>query len=274
MSSTASASWPTRAKNPRLLVEIPRPTHFSPTFSSPPREDSHEDPEGGVVVAHDAARLPEQDFISLILHQNSNDDVHELCRARLDYLIDTDDARKMQRTPFWRIAMYRFPAIMLTLCLELVVAAIIDRYTPIRTVFPLLSAFFPVLSSISGNVGLQASTTTLRALATGHASNSSFHDVMRVMLKEFLSALMIAIVAGIVLTGIGLAWSGSLAFGLVTGFSILVSSSCGGIIGSTGPLLFKKLGIDPALTAGPFETAVQDMVGVAVYLGLANAILG
>ncbi|KAJ3182087.1 hypothetical protein HDU87_000433 [Geranomyces variabilis] len=218
--------------------------------------------------------LPEQDFLSLILHQHSLDDAQELCRARLDYLFENDDARKMQRAPFYKIALYRFPAITLTLCLELVVAAIIDSYTDIRTKYPLLSAFIPVLSSISGNVGLQASTTTLRALATGHATSANMQGVMRLVLKEFLCALVVAVVAGIALSAIADVWSGGNAtFGLVTGAAILVSSSVGGIVGSAGPLVFKKLGFDPALTAGPFETAMQDMVGVAVYLSLAQLVL-
>ncbi|KAJ3144993.1 hypothetical protein HDU89_007605 [Geranomyces variabilis] len=219
--------------------------------------------------------LPEQDFLSLILHQHSLDDAQELCRARLDYLFENDDARKMQRTPFYKIAMYRFPAITLTLCLELVVAAIIDGYTDIRTQYPLLSAFIPVLSSISGNVGLQASTTTLRALATGHATSANMQGVMRLVLKEFLCALVVAVVAGVALSAIADVWSGGNAtFGLVTGAAIFVASSVGGIVGSAGPLVFKKLGFDPALTAGPFETAMQDMVGVAVYLSLAQLVMG
>ena len=32
----------------------------------------------------------------------------------------------------------------------------------------------------------------------------------------------------------------------------------------------KRLGFDPATTAGPFETAFQDVVGFAVFLGLAT----
>ena len=32
-------------------------------------------------------------------------------------------------------------------------------------------------------------------------------------------------------------------------------------------------GFDPALTAGPFETALQDVLGVTIFLGLATALL-
>jgi magnesium transporter len=35
-------------------------------------------------------------------------------------------------------------------------------------------------------------------------------------------------------------------------------------------MVSKALGFDPAATAGPFETAFQDMIGFAVFLGLAT----
>lgn len=41
-----------------------------------------------------------------------------------------------------------------------------------------------IVAELVGNIGLQASTTTLRALATGHASNANMQDIIRVMLKE------------------------------------------------------------------------------------------
>lgn len=137
--------------------------------------------EGGLTAI---VSLPEVEFLNLMLHQRTLDNAQELCRARIDHLKSTDDARKLSRTPFYKVAFYRSPAIILTLFLELIVAAIIASYTDLRAKHSLLSAFIPVLSSISGNIGLQASTTTLRALATGHASNASVHDIMRVMLKE------------------------------------------------------------------------------------------
>jgi len=35
-------------------------------------------------------------------------------------------------------------------------------------------------------------------------------------------------------------------------------------------MLSKKLGFDPATTAGPFETSLQDIVGFGVFLWLAT----
>lgn len=38
-------------------------------------------------------------------------------------------------------------------------------------------------------------------------------------------------------------------------------------------MLSKRLGFDPAITAGPFETAFQDVVGVTIFLSLATGLL-
>jgi magnesium transporter len=39
------------------------------------------------------------------------------------------------------------------------------------------------------------------------------------------------------------------------------------------PAFFNRIGIDPAITAGPFITAIQDATGIIIYLGLATLIL-
>ena len=39
------------------------------------------------------------------------------------------------------------------------------------------------------------------------------------------------------------------------------------------PMVSKRLGFDPALTAGPFETAFQDVLGVTIFLSLATVLL-
>ncbi|KAJ3284550.1 hypothetical protein HK104_009880 [Borealophlyctis nickersoniae] len=233
--------------------------------------------------------LPEQQFLTLLLRRcdsagagagdevgggaEAMDELYELVKRRVDYLNEHDDAAQLQRMPFWKIAIWRCPAILATLTFELGVGGIISAQHVTLEKHILLASFMPILSSMSGNIGLQASTTTLRALATGHASSATRDGILKVVIKELASASVIGMASFVVLAGISGAWAGSLMFGIVTGFSILASSVTGGIIGSLSPIFFKALGVDPALTAGPFETAVQDMIGISIYLGLAAAFL-
>jgi len=41
-------------------------------------------------------------------------------------------------------------------------------------------------------------------------------------------------------------------------------------MGTMIPMVSKRLGFDPATTAGPFETAFQDIIGFGVFLWLAS----
>jgi magnesium transporter len=80
-------------------------------------------------------------------------------------------------------------------------------------------------------------------------------------------------VCALVVGAVGAAWHGTLAFGFVVACSMFISVNLSGVAGTAIPMLSKRFGFDPALTAGPFETAFQDVVGVTIFLGLATFLL-
>jgi magnesium transporter len=61
----------------------------------------------------------------------------------------------------------------------------------------------------------------------------------------------------------------SVVVGLAMLLAILVSSFNGVLI----PLLFEKLGIDPAVAAGPLVTTSNDITGILIYFGLASLLI-
>merc|ERR1719409_992768 len=71
------------------------------------------------------------------------------------------DAYSLNEASAIRKTMKRFPALCATLALEMIVATVMSNYTDSFNKFPLLVCMFPVISAISGNVGLQASSATL-----------------------------------------------------------------------------------------------------------------
>jgi magnesium transporter len=134
----------------------------------------------------------------------------------------------------------------------------------------LLTSFMPVISAISGNVGLQASVITVRSLATGHLNPSEWK---RAWWREIRTVMIIAFVCGITLGGIAMLWSRQWLFGAVVGSSMFCAMSTAGTMGTLSPIVSKKLGFDPAATAGPLETTFQDIIGFSIFLGLATILL-
>lgn len=176
--------------------------------------------------------LPEHQFLQHLLLSpafTDSDNRKEMIMKRINYIKENDDASKLNSLSFYKLAFYRSPAILLTLSIEMVVGIIISQHELTLKKHMLLTSFMPILSSVSGNIGLQASTSTLRSLATGHTSHKSIPDIIKVARKEFMSALLISCCAGMLLCVISGSWSRSLDFGLVTGMSIMISSTIGGM---------------------------------------------
>jgi magnesium transporter len=61
---------------------------------------------------------------------------------------------------------------------------------------------------------------------------------------------------------------------LIIPATILTVVLIGTLVGSLLPLLFRSIGLDPALMSNPFVSAIVDIVGILVYMGLAMAFMG
>ena len=61
--------------------------------------------------------------------------------------------------------------------------------------------------------------------------------------------------------------------GLVVGLGIASSMLIATAFGSLAPLLLHRMDIDPAIATGPFVTTSIDILGVALYLGIAKIFL-
>jgi magnesium transporter len=235
--------------------------------------DTDQETAANLISKYDLAALPVLDRRGYLAGIVTVDDVIDVLVENFneDYLkLVGSDAEEMERRTPLQVARLRLPWLMGTMAIELIAGIVIERYNHVVVVVPLLTSFMPVISAISGNVGLQAAAIIVRGLDTGHVSLSG---VGRAVRKEVLTALIMAVFCGIVLGIIGVVWSRRLTFGLVIGGAMTASMLTASIMGTVIPMLSKRLGFDPATTAGPFETAFQDVIGFGVFLWLASLLL-
>ncbi|MGH2566716.1 MAG: magnesium transporter, partial [Bacteroidota bacterium] len=134
----------------------------------------------------------------------------------------------------------------------------------------LLASFMPIISALSGNTGLQAAAIIVRGLAVGTVQVNRWLDPI---VRQVQTTLILGAACGLILGLIGSFWHGTAMFGVVVGTSMFISINISGLIGSATPLLSKRLGFDPAVTAGPFETAFQDVIGITIFLSMATLLL-
>lgn len=212
---------------------------------------------------------PHRELLGMVTVDDVLDMVEKIRAEELLRVVGSDAMELEQKRPI-DIAKARLPWLMGTLVLELIAGTVIHRYDETLASFILLASFMPIISALSGNVGLQSATIVVRGLATGIYSPTSLAGPLW---REVRVDIIMGLVLGIVLAGIGWVWSSSIGFGLVVGIALQASMLTAGFMGTVIPVMSKRLGFDPAVTAGPFETALQDVIGFAVFLGLASYLL-
>lgn len=223
-----------------------------------------------LIARYDLSSIPVVDAGRQLLGIVTVDDAIDVLSEEMsqDYfqMVGSDADEMERRTPF-QVARLRLPWLLGTMAIELGAGFVIHQFDEVLTRVILLASFMPVISAISGNVGLQSAAIVVRGLDTGHVSLSRWG---RQVTRELASAFIMAIACGIILGTIGGLWSQHAGFGLIIGLALTASMLTAGVMGSIIPMLSKRLGFDPATTAGPFETAFQDVVGFAVFLWLAS----
>ncbi len=180
------------------------------------------------------------------------------------------DAEEMEQSTPMRIALLRLPWIMATMFIELGAGLVIHLYDGTLARVLLLASFMPIISAISGNTGLQSATIIVRGIATNQVQLTRWkHALMR----QLTMTLLLGSVTGISLGIVGALWYGKWTFGLVVTIGMFAAVNIAGVVGTIVPLISKRLGFDPAITSGPFETAFQDVVGISIYLSLATLMM-
>ncbi len=232
--------------------------------------DTDQEEVAKIFRKYDLVSLPVVDKNKQLVGKITVDDIMDIVEEEFSEdvaKIVGSDAEELESKSPVEIAWLRLPWVLITLGIQFIAGIVIHFYDETLSKVILLTSFMPIISAISGNTGLQAAAITVRSLATGHASINRWKEPI---LRSLKTSIIIGSVCGVILGTIGAMWFGKLTFGLVVGLSMCISINISALIGTTTPLLSKKLGFDPAITAGPFETAFQDVIGITVFLTLAT----
>jgi len=165
-----------------------------------------------------------------------------------------------------RVAQLRLPWLVVCLAGTFVSATIIRLFTD-SVLGPLiaLAAFIPVINDMSGNSGLQSSTTIVRSLALGLMGRAG---TRKLVMQQVLSGALAGLVCGI-LAGTGAALlTGNTGYGPIVGVAMFLAITWASMMGTAMPIVFTRLHIDPALASGPLVTTLSDSFALLIYFGL------
>ena len=171
----------------------------------------------------------------------------------------------------WDIVRSRFPWLLANLLTALLSSWVIGHFVGSIQKMVALAVLMPIVASMGGNAGTQTMTVAVRALATRDLSDAnSLRVARREVMVGFINGIGFAVIMGLIAT----IWFQVTDLGLVMGLAIVCVLTAAALGGFVIPLLLARVGVDPAVSSGPFVTTVTDVVGFFSFLSIATLWFG
>lgn len=171
---------------------------------------------------------------------------------------------------FWALAKKRGLWLLLLFVSELFTGSALRHYhETLQNAFTLVY-FVPLIVSSGGNAGSQSVTLITRALAVGDVTIKDFFRVLR---RETGMGLVLGIFLGLIGYFRALMWDSGANISMAVGIALVCVVLTGSLIGSILPLIFKRLGFDPAIMSSPFVASLIDGIGIVIYFNVAMRLI-
>ncbi len=234
-----------------------------------------------LVARYNLLAIPVVDATGTLVGIVTVDDIIDVIREEA-----TEDMLKMagadaaefteQANPL-RSARLRMPWLLASFIGGISSMLIISQFEGALEQIAALAAFIPVTLGMGGNVGTQAATIMTRSIALGRVN---FSKLLQVVSREVITGsalglfygLALALVAIVTHPGGGTNWASwqlAATVALSVGGSMTISATVGGAV----PLIFDRLGFDPAVSTGPVITTSSDIIGISVYFMIGKILL-
>jgi len=204
------------------------------------------------------------DDIMDVVDQEATEDFEKmsLLKPSEKKYLDTTAFELMKKRIGWLLIL------MLTATLT---GGIIQAYEELLSHVVVLAAFIPLLMDSAGNAGSQSSALIIRGIALGDIGLKDFF-------KVFFKECQIGIMAGVILAifeYLRLVYVVNVdsSVALTVAITLVTTVISAKMMGAVLPMAAKKVGIDPAVMAGPLITSFVDTTALIIYFNVASVLV-
>lgn len=165
---------------------------------------------------------------------------------------------------------HRFPWLFVNLVTACITSMIIDEFSESINQLITLAVIMPIVAALSGNVGTQVMTVTVRAIASREINSS---NSKKIILKEILVATINGIFIAVIGAFMTYILFNQVDISIVFACAVFLNFAIAGLLGSCIPLILNSLNLDPATASGVFVTTFTDAFAFLGFLGLATIFL-
>ncbi|MBE2900851.1 magnesium transporter [Methanothermobacter thermautotrophicus] len=162
----------------------------------------------------------------------------------------------------------RIPWLIIGVIGGTVTASMIGRFEDLLSGFIALASFIPVMVYMSDAVGTQSEALIIRRIAVDPSMNH-----LQYIRSEFMVAAAIGALASAFAGLMAGATRMNPSLGLIVFISMFFSIISAVLISTVSPLIFRRMGYDPAVATGPLATILSDFTTTLIYLMVASSLL-
>ena len=226
---------------------------------------------------YDYSTMPVVDLENRLVGVITIDDIVDIMEKEA-----TEDIEKMAAItptdkPYMKTGVFetwkkRIPWLLLLMVSATFTGGIITNFENALASYVVLTAFIPMLMDSGGNAGSQASVSIIRGLSL---EEITFKDTFKVMWKEVRVAFLCGVTLAIANFAKLMLIDGVTApIAAVVCSTLVITVLFAKIVGSSLPMIARKIGFDPAVMASPFITTIVDALSLIIYFNIARVFLG
>ena len=205
----------------------------------------------------------------------THDDVIDVVREEL-----AEDAQRIAaiepleqsflHVALWTLSWKRGLWLTILFFAALLTAFALRHYEEELTIYAWLVAFIPLIISAGGNSGSQSATLVITAMTSGEVK---FDDWPTVLRREIIVSLGLGCFLATIGAVVAMMIAPSYRDAMVIPLTLVCVIFCGCLSGATLPIIFKRIGLDPAMMSSPFVAGIVDILGIVIYINIARMLL-
>jgi magnesium transporter len=218
---------------------------------------------------------PNNRMLGVITHDDVLDAMEDIADETIANMAGTAE-KVSEHEPLLKRFFSRAPWLVVTLCAGLINVGVMSSFQNYAGgILTFVMFFVPLITGMSGNIGIQCSTILVRSMALGFISLGNRGETV---LKELFMGMMTGTIFGVLcgflvyildFAGISRIDISAGVVGLIVGVGLTGACLAGTVLGVLSPLFFARIGVDPAVASGPIVTAFNDFLSMSIYFLIA-----
>ena len=205
------------------------------------------------------------DDIIDVIEEEATEDIEKMAAI-------TPTDKSYMNTGVFETFYKRIPWLLLLMISATFTGGIITHFESALASYVVLTAFIPMLMDTGGNAGSQASVSVIRSLSLNEIE---FKDTFKVIWKELRVSFLCGITLAIAnFAKLMLLDKVEMTIAFVVCGTLVLTVCVAKFIGSSLPIIAKRIGFDPAVMASPFITTIVDACSLIIYFKIATILLG